>query len=44
MGLEYENEAKPLKVAMAIKKDMPKMARQERRRTQRDRGVPSSAN
>ena len=32
VGLTYENEAKPLKVAMATKKQTPQITREERRR------------
>lgn len=39
-----ENEAKDLKVAIAMKKDPPKTMKQDIRRSQRERGVPSSAN
>jgi len=44
MGLEYENPKSCLKVAMAMKKEAPKTSRQDIRNSQRDNGVPSSAN
>lgn len=44
IGFDGENETKDLKVAIETKNDAPKTAKQDIRRSHRERGVPSSAN